>query len=244
VVDRAFSKFPRTPHLFSLSRHVPRDDKLVEPELARELLTRPATAEEKIDGSNLGISVDPNGRLRVQSRGSFVEPTSHPQYRLLGPWLGTRATSLRDALDDALVLFGEWCYARHTVAYDTLPDWFLAFDVLDRNTERFWSRARRDALCARLGVATAPVLADAVIGRTAIEGLLGTSRIGSAPMEGIYLRWDEGDWLAHRAKVVRAQWVPADEEHWKARTLEPNRLAGSKAPATRTGGPKRIGGRS
>ncbi len=229
MAERSFAKFPRTPHLLALGERVPRDDKLVDPDLARELLGRPAAAEEKIDGTNLGISVDLSGRPRAQNRGSFVEPASHPQYRLLGQWLGTRAAALRDALGETRILFGEWCYARHTVAYDALPDWFLAFDVLDRDAERFWSRRRRDELCSRLGIATAPLLGEAVTGRAAIEAIFGQSRVGHAPMEGVYLRWDEGDWLAHRAKVVRAGWVPPDEEHWSGRPLEPNRLAGVRA---------------
>jgi hypothetical protein len=38
------------------------------------------------------------------------------------------------------VLFGEWLAARHTMPYDCLPDWFLAFDVLDSHAQRFLSR--------------------------------------------------------------------------------------------------------
>ena len=137
--ERGFAKFPRTPHLFAMGAKIPRDDKLVDDDLARTLLQRPATVEEKIDGTNLGISVDDAGRLRVQNRGSFVQTTSHPQYQPLGRWLGTRADALREALRSTRILFGEWCFARHTVPYDALPDWFLAFDVyvmLDRERQR------------------------------------------------------------------------------------------------------------
>ncbi|WP_257945770.1 RNA ligase family protein, partial [Pseudomonas plecoglossicida] len=53
-------------------------------------------------------------------------------------------------------LFGEWCAARHSLDYGTLPDWFLLFDVYDRSTGRFWSTVRRDALAAEAGLATVP----------------------------------------------------------------------------------------
>lgn len=38
------------------------------------------------------------------------------------------------------ILYGEWCAARHTVTYDALPDWFLAYDVYDTKEGRFFSR--------------------------------------------------------------------------------------------------------
>lgn len=226
MAELQFVKFPRTPHLFVMGPRAPRGDKLVDDDLARRLLGLPATAEEKLDGTNLGISVADDGRLRAQNRGAYVEAASHPQYQPLGTWLGMRTAKLRDALADDLILFGEWCVARHTVSYDALPDWFLAFDVYDRKAGRFWSRARRDELCSSLAISTVPLLAQRVVGRAAMEALLGPSRVAGAPMEGIYLRWDDGEWLAHRAKVVRGGWVPPDDEHWKFRALEANRLAG------------------
>ena len=129
---------------------------------------------------------------------------------------------------DALIAFGEWCHARHTVSYDALPDWFLLFDVFDRAAGAFWSRERRDAFAAERGLHVAPLLGQGRQTRKALEKLLASrSRVGSAQVEGVYLRWDRGDWLAARAKVVREGWVMADDEHWSARPLEMNRLAGA-----------------
>src|SRR5262249_4946533 len=126
-INSAFVKFPRTPHLFWLSREAPRGDKLLSPEEAAELMRRPASVEEKLDGACLGISVDLDGGLRAQNRGSYLEPGGHPQFRRLWSWLDERRGTLEAALGLNLILFGEWCFARHSVAYDALPDWFLAF---------------------------------------------------------------------------------------------------------------------
>jgi hypothetical protein len=38
------------------------------------------------------------------------------------------------------ILFGEWLAAEHTVCYDNLPDWFLAFDIYDVASQKFYSR--------------------------------------------------------------------------------------------------------
>lgn len=43
--------------------------------------------EEKVDGSNLGISFDENWVPRLQKRGHWVTPASEAQYAKLGGWL-------------------------------------------------------------------------------------------------------------------------------------------------------------
>ena len=130
---------------------------------------------------------------------------------------------LRTVLTPEWILFGEWCYARHTVYYDALPDWFLAFDVYDRPSGCFWSRERRNELAKRAGIATVPFLGLGTFDREALEKQFGQSKLGDEPMEGLYLRWDEGPWLVARAKLVRPSWVEFDEEHWSKRRLQPNR---------------------
>lgn len=220
-----FLKFPRTPHLFKLPGTSILGDRLVEPAEARRLLRLPAAVEEKVDGANLGLSVGADGRVRAQSRGHFLKPGTPGQWQPLWRWLSQREEGLRAALGTNLLLFGEWCYARHTVAYDALPDWFLAFDVYDRGAGRFLSRARRDALLEPLGLATVPLLAEGVFDEQALVRLLARSRLSRSPAEGLYLRWDEGDWLLARAKLVRPGWVPAGDGHWSKHPLETNRLA-------------------
>lgn len=224
VATETFVKFPRTPHLSWLGKEPPRGDKLLTPEEAARFLERPVVVEEKVDGAGIGLSVDTAGALRVQSRGSYLDrQVHHQQFRPLWPWLDRRSEPLREALGPNLILFGEWCYARHEVPYDALPDWFLAFDVYDREGGRFWSHERRNELAAKAGLATVPLLLTGRFDRQQLQQLFGSSRLGSAPMEGLYLRREEGLWLAARAKLVRASWVALDEAHWSRRPLAPNR---------------------
>ncbi len=224
--DDALIKFPRTSHLFWLGERPLRDDKLMEPADAERLLRAELSVEEKVDGANLGLSLDANGRVRAQSRGSFLHAGTKGQWELLWQWLAVRDDALRAGLA-GVIAYGEWCYARHTVRYDALPDWFVLFDVYDRAAQRFWSRVRRDGWAREQKLPVAPLLAHGKQKRSGLETMLGSrSHLGRERAEGIYLRQDAGDWLEARAKLVRPGWVMADDTHWSARPLQTNRLAG------------------
>ena len=75
----------------------------------------------------------------MQNRGQYLNRPYGGQFTRLDEWLATREDELFDALGSHLMLFGEWCAAQHSLDYDTLPDWFMAFDVYDRREQRFWS---------------------------------------------------------------------------------------------------------
>ena len=220
-----FFKFPHTPHLAWLSSAPARQDKVLSPPDVRDFLSAEVLVEEKVDGANLGLSVDASGTLRAQNRGCFLGTRASPQFQPLWPWLEARRERLAEALGQRLILFGEWCFAVHSVRYDALPDWFLAFDVYDREASRFWSAERRDVLVERLGLARVPVLARGRFTLAEVQKLLGPSRLTRAPMEGLYLRRDREGFLEARAKLVRPEFVQAIEEHWSSRPLERNALS-------------------
>ena len=218
-----FFRFPHTPHLAWLGQGQPRDDKVLSLDDVAAFLDGEVLVEEKVDGANLGFSVDDEGELRAQNRGSFLDPERcHPQFKSLFSWLAPRREALADALFPDLMLFGEWCYAIHSVAYTRLPDWFLAFDVYDRAEGRFWSAVRREALVRELGLAAVPQLGAGRYDLAGLMGLLASSRLSDAPAEGLYLRRDEGEWLAARAKLVRPEFTQAIEEHWSRGPLRVN----------------------
>jgi len=220
-----FFKFPHTPHLLWLGKVPCREDKVFEPQEARAFADGEVTVEEKVDGTNIGFSLDDLADLRVQSRGAYLARGSHPQFQPLWPWIESRRFDLIEALRPGLMLFGEWCFARHSVPYNRLPDWFLGFDVYDRTAECFWSSDRRDRWLKELGLAPVPRLAKGTFSTEQLLALIGTSRLSDGPMEGIYLRRELGDWLEYRAKVVRREFVEGIGKHWSEHSLEKNALA-------------------
>lgn len=217
-----FVRFPQTPHLEGPAGSEIRRDKIMSPHAAEALLNNVVVVEEKVDGENLGMSVD-SGRLRPQARGSYVEPGG-AHFRGLASWLLPRTDRLRTALGADLVLFGEWCADAHTVRYDALPDWLLVFDIFDRSAAAFWSTPRRDAFAAKLGLCVVPRLAEGRLSLRDLRGLLGVSRLGTEQMEGVVVRHESATLLLERAKLVRPDFVQQIEGHWRSRSRVPNRL--------------------
>lgn len=222
-----FFRFPHTPHLAWLGEGEPRDDKVLSRAEAAGFLAEPVVVEEKLDGANLGVSLDLAGNLLLQNRGQYLQRPYHGQFARLDAWLQAHADALFDALTPELLVFGEWCAARHSLGYDQLPDWWLVFDIYDRKAGRFWSVERRNDLSSAHGLITVPTLARS---RFTLQELVSMvkrcpSSYRHGPLEGIVVRTEDDAWTDARAKLVRADFVQNIGEHWRNRALEWNRLA-------------------
>lgn len=218
-----FVKFPSTPYLWRPEGVDVRADKVMSGTERKEFLSHPLRAEEKVDGQNLGITADGDA-LRFQTRGSFVEPGGR-QFRGLATWVAPRSYRIARAIGSDLILFGEWCADAHSVTYESLPDWFLLFDVYQRSTSTFWCSMLRNELAADLGMVVTPLLEAGHFDEADILQMLGPSRLGSQPMEGVVLRLEQPEKVVARAKVVRPDFVQTIEKHWTEGERKPNRLA-------------------
>lgn len=223
-----FFRFPTTPHLAWLAKEgLPRDDKVLSPAEVQSLLSGDVVIEEKLDGANLGFSLAPDGAMRAQNRGQYLTEPLAGQFARLPAWLDQHEAGLRSVLTPGLMLFGEWCAARHSLDYGALPDWFLLFDVYDRHSGRFWSTARRNALATEAGLLTVPRVSG---GHTTVEALTqlvmntpSRYREGQ-PLEGVVVRQEDADWCLARAKLVRPDFTQAIDTHWRKRAIEWNRV--------------------
>ncbi len=130
-------------------------------------------------------------------------------------------------LGEYLILFGEWCYACHSLAYQSLPDWFVGFEIYDRSEDCFYSVARRNERFALLELTPIKPLASGRLSMIQLMGLLNKpSHYGAEKLEGIYLRQDQGDRLKRRAKLVSSDFTQSIEEHWSKKGIVPNQISG------------------
>jgi len=120
-----------------------------------------------------------------------------------------RIDQLASLLAGGWVLYGEWLWLTHTVHYNRLPDHLVVLDLWHPESG-FAELAERDERARAHGLVVPPRLFTGVLGSMdALLGLMGTSRFGTAPMEGVVLRRGDGA----RCKVLRPGFARAGDDH-------------------------------
>lgn len=229
-----FVKYPRTKHISGSG--IQKGDEDLDVLRLDDLIGRHLVIEEKIDGSNSGISfVD--GKLKLQSRGHFL--TGGPRERhfsMMKSWAAHHQYNLFEMLGNRYILFGEWCYAKHTIFYDQLPHYFLEFDIYDKEQTVFLSTELRRFITEPLGIHSVPVLYQGQINtidqitnlvkkslyksdnwrenlRMAAEkaglapGQVLLQTDGTSMAEGVYIKIETEDETIGRAKYVRPDYI-------------------------------------
>ena len=232
-----FIKYPRTPHLFG-SKGTDDDKHLDESESTRFISDDSLIVEEKLDGTNVGIHFSEDGEMILQCRGHLITEGMHPQYDLFKQWVAVKRLVLEQRLENRFILFGEWVYARHSVAYLQLTHYFFEFDIYDKQKQAFLDLEQRLTLLAASGIQTVPVIHSGSLERSDLEGLIGPSQFGSQfdnpltkrtdnLMEGLYLRTESDGAVTGRAKFVRPEFVEKIKQstHWQHQSMVPNELA-------------------
>ncbi len=235
-MDYSMIKYPRTPHLCG-SRLQAGDEDLSQVPF-ETIFGRHIVIEEKIDGANSAVSFDGNGNLLLQSRGHYLIGGGRERhYNLMKQWANINRDLFYRVLGSRYIMYGEWMYAKHTVFYDALPDYFMEFDIFDREREIFLDTASRRALTEQMGIiSSVPVLGAGIYRKKEdILSLLGNSlyitenhiealrasavRLGldadrqcretdpTRTMEGLYIKVEEGGEVVERVKFVRASFL-------------------------------------
>ena len=229
-------KYPRTRHVEG-SRKQAGDEDLNSVRFA-EIKGKYLVLEEKVDGANCGISFGADGRMYLQSRGHFLNGGyGERQFDLFKMWAGCFEERLRQLLGKRYIMYGEWLYAKHTVFYDSLPHYFMEFDIFDKEEEKFFStRKRREFLREASFISSVRVLdrgyynsseeianwvgASLFISEEREQNFLLQCRKGGVEpetarrqtdltgiMEGIYIKVEEGDYVIDRLKYVRTSFL-------------------------------------
>ena len=155
-------KYPRTRHLQGSRLQVGDEDLSQIP--FSEILGKHIVIEEKIDGANSAISFDEEGNLLLQSRGHYLRGGYNERhYNLMKQWANANSEILYEALESRYIMYGEWMYAKHTVFYDALPDYFMEFDIFDRERGVFLDTESRRKITEPMQIiSSVPVLASGV----------------------------------------------------------------------------------
>ncbi len=150
-------KYVRTPHLEG--SRLQKGDSTAGQVSLKSLAGKYAVLEEKVDGANSGWSYSGGGDLLLQSRGHYLAGgPNERQWNALKLFARTHEAAMLTLLEDRYVMYSEWAYEKHSVYYDKLPHYLHEFDILDLQTGKFLSTARRHAMLAGSPILSVPVL--------------------------------------------------------------------------------------
>lgn len=214
-------KYPRTPKL-SYSPNVEPDDLPFDPD--EMFAGREVVMLEKMDGESCSIYRD---AIHARSMDSGPHPSRE--------WVRALQGRIGHELAPGLRLSGENMQARHSIAYENLPGYFLLFGVWDVQAALSWDEVVEWA--GLLDLPTVPVIWRGVWDRSEADAAWAEWRPPYGPTsEGYVLRVTSSfvyrDFARSVAKWVRAGHVQTDQ-HWMHQEMVENGL--SRRTGRRTG---------
>jgi hypothetical protein len=232
-----FVKYPRTPHVFG-SKGTDDDKRLGLKSSLEMIRSNNLVIEEKVDGSNSAVQFSPEGNIILQNRGQYwfemesdkpwEKGLTHPQYDLFKNWTLARKQQLFSVLGTRFILYGEWMYARHHIHYDSLPHYFLEFDIYDKMEKYFLDTSSRKKILKGSGVISVAMLHQGPVkSLEKLQTMIVKSCYASVKAEGLYLKIESAGIVHERAKFVRKDFTQEIIDlgrHWSDVKMVPNRL--------------------
>jgi hypothetical protein len=212
--------YPRTPHL-PYKPNTAAGDVVADESVLSALLQSPTLViEEKVDGANCGVMlVDGDfvvrNRDHVLKKGYIKKDTpAKLQFRPIWNWVHenrAKFEKVNAAYGYPLGVYAEWMWAIHGIEYDSLPDYFVAFDLYDPERGNFIAPQERRRILGEAEFCQVPLLHEgANADLDYLEELCGgysafSSWSANATLrEGIYLKDSDGtEFVTQRYKMVR-----------------------------------------
>ncbi len=203
-------KYPRTYH-FSFSEGATSDDKILKDDNMFE--GKMVVISEKMDGEN--TSIYSNCTFHARSLDSL-----HKDYH---SYLLAKIPTFAYKIPENHRICGEYLYAKHSIYYDSLPDYFMAFGVWKENTCLSWKDTTK--ILEDVGLITVPILYEGPFDLEIVKKL--AKEVVDRGGEGIVVRnadsFEMNDFSKNVAKFVRKGHVQTDT-HWSYSQITPNKL--------------------
>jgi RNA ligase len=214
-------KYNRTFH-FPFSPGATSDDKIADS--MESLIGVEILLTEKMDGSNTSLEL---GGCFARTHSG---PPNHPSFdglKALHAQIGFQMPS-------GMQFFGEWCFAKHSIAYEELPGYFLLFGIreLDDKNPFWYSWDDIEFHANYFGLSTVPVLFKGVVKseselKDLVESLMIQPSCCGGIREGVVCRvtreFDDKEFPKCVMKCVRANHVQTSD-HWKDQEIIRNKL--------------------
>lgn len=206
-------KYPRTPHLLGSKGFTDDDIHITNFD---QFEGNEVVITEKMDGEASSYYVD--GYFHARS----IDSRHHESRSYVINQLSCLGHKLKDF--DNIRICGENCYAKHSIEYTDLEDYFLIYSVW--NDEQCWDWVSVQAICRDLDLVTVPELYCGPFNKDILERTI--KDLDLSKQEGIVIRntksFTLNEFDQNVAKWVRKGHVQT-EDHWMSQKIIKNKLA-------------------
>ena len=199
-------RYPRTPHLPFSPGGTEDDERLSS---IAHLINVEIVILEKMDGA---CWVEERGHCHarnphITSKNPIFDPAK-------AHWANTRWS-----IEENERFCGEWLFFQHSIAYDSLPGWYLVFNIQDRETKEWYEWDLVEMRCEESKLPTVPVLWRGTVENeqeleTIINDLMTENSSHGQSREGVVVRLARGfhdtEWTTAIAKWVRKSHIQRD----------------------------------
>jgi hypothetical protein len=193
-----------------------------------KLIGVPIVLTEKMDGSNTSI----------ESRGCFARTHAGAPTHASFDQLKALHAEIGYTIPPNMQFFGEWCYAKHSIVYESLPGYFLLFGIRELDSkEPFWyDWAEVEGYAEYYELSTVPVLFKGPVNsekelKELVESFMNQPSACGGIREGVVARvqreFKDDEFSTCIMKCVRANHVQTSD-HWKDQEIIKNKLMDNK----------------
>ena len=205
-------EFHRIPHFNKDISNMTHDDICTESEIQFPIK---CYVQEKIDGANMGISWLNDGpvlrnRKHILNKGySKIKTPAKKQFTSAWNWIHKHESDIKKAekiWESPITIFGEYMWAKHSIEYNKLPDWFIAYDIWSVNDEKFLSTIMVDQILSQTSIKYIKPIETTL---NSVQDIISLSEMESSYrdgiVEGIVIKTSNGDFLNQSWKVVNSK---------------------------------------
>ena len=201
-------EYPRIPHLSKDISKMTHDDI----EVDKISLPIDGWVQEKIDGANMGVSWLNDGpvlrnRDHILKKGyTKIKTPAKKQFVPAWNWIHKHEKDIKavsELWESPITIYGEWMVASHSIHYDKLPDYFIAYDIWSIEDGKFLNPEIVESLLSQTNIKYIKpfkmtfATIDSIIKASEMDSLYRNGKV-----EGIVIKTSSGYFVENMYKVV------------------------------------------